>query len=162
MFAWKAICCAVDFAEASRVAMEHAVELARRFQAELTLVHALASPPQAASDVLVSSRGLAAVEAEKAQEMLARWRADAERRAGRSVRSRMLSGDPVAEILRHAREERCDLLVVGTHGRSGIARFVLGSVAERIARQAPCPVLVVHDHGALETEDVAEEIKHLR
>ena len=91
--------------------------------------------------------------------MLAAWRADAERRAGRPVRSRVLWGDAVTEILRHAREEHSDLLVVGTHGRSGVARLVLGSVAERVARQSPCPVLVAHDHAALEKHDVADESK---
>ncbi len=159
MLDWKKVCCAVDFADPSRVAMGQAAELARRFEAELTLVHVLSSPPSAARNVVVSSRGLAAVEAEKAQEMLAGWRADAERRAGRPVRSRVLWGDPAAEIMRHAREERCDLLVIGTHGRSGVARLILGSVAERVARQSPCPVLVVHDHGVLEGEEVADEIK---
>jgi nucleotide-binding universal stress UspA family protein len=159
---WKKICCAVDFADPSRVAMEQAADFARRFEAELTLLHVLVSPPSAATDILVSSRGLAAVEAEKAQEMLAAWRADAERRAGRQVRSRVLWGDPAGQIVRHARDERCDLLVIGTHGRTGVARLVLGSVAEHVARQSPCPVLVVHDHGVLEKEEVAEEIRQNR
>jgi len=159
---WKKICCAVDFGDPSRVAMEQAADLARRFEAELTLVHVLVPPPPAASDVLVSSRGVASVEAQEHEEKLAEWRGDAERRAGRPVRSRVLWGDPAAEIVRHAREERCDLLVVGTHGRTGIARVVLGSVAERAARESPCPVLVVHDHGALEKEDVRREIEQYR
>jgi nucleotide-binding universal stress UspA family protein len=96
------------------------------------------------------------------EETLARWRADAEGRARRPVRSRTLSGDPAAEIVRHAREERCDLVVIGTHGRAGIPRLVLGSVAERVARQCPCPVLVVHDHVVLEKVEEAEEIARYR
>jgi nucleotide-binding universal stress UspA family protein len=156
---WTKICCAVDFADPSRVAMGQAADVARRFEAELTIVHVLVPEPTAVPDVLVSSRGLAAVEAEKAQETLATWRADAERRAGRPVRSRVLWGDAAAEILRHAREERCELIVVGTHGRTGVARLVLGSVAERVARQSPCPVLVVRDHGVLKREEGGEEIK---
>jgi nucleotide-binding universal stress UspA family protein len=162
MLEWREICCAVDFADPSRVAMRQAADVARRFEAELTVVHVLVPPPAGASDVLVSSRGLAAVEAERAQEMLAAWRADAERRAGRTVRSRVLWGDPAAEIVRHARDERCDLLVVGTHGRTGVARLFLGSVAERVVRQSSCPVLVVHDHGVLEREEVAREIAQYR
>lgn len=157
MIGWKKICCAVDFADPSRVAMEEAAELAKRLDAELTLVHVRVPPPSAASDVLVSSRGLTRVQAEKDEETLARWLADAERRAGRPVQSRVISGDPAAGILRHARDERCDVVVVGTHGRTGIARVVLGSVAERVARQAPCAVLVIHDHGLREKEEVAEE-----
>ncbi len=162
MLEWKKIWCAVDLAGPSRVAMERAAELAKRFEAELTLVHVLPSLSAAAGDVLVPSPGLAGEEASEHEEMLARWRADAERRAGRPVRSRVLSGDPAAEIVRHAREERCDLLVVGTHGRTGIARVVLGSVAERVARESPCPVLVVRDHGVLEREELAEEIAQYR
>jgi nucleotide-binding universal stress UspA family protein len=162
MLEWKKICCAVDFADPSRVAMGQAADLAKRFEADLTLVHVLVPPPPAASDVLVSSRGLASVKAQGDEEMLARWRADAERRAGRPVRSRVLSGDPVAEIVRHAREERCNLLVIGTHGRTGIPRLVLGSVAERVARQSPCPVLLVHNHSVLEKEEVADEIEQYR
>jgi nucleotide-binding universal stress UspA family protein len=157
MTEWKKICCAVDFEVQSRVALMQAADLATRLDAELTLVHVVAPPLAAASDVLVSSRGLASVEAEEAEATLARWRADAERRAGRPVSARVLRGDIAAEIVRHAREERCDLLVLGTHGRTGMSRLVLGSVAERVARRAPCPVLVVHDHEAIEGGDVAEE-----
>lgn len=157
MIAWKKICCAVDFEVHSRVAMAQAADLATTFDAELTLVHVVAPPLAAASDVLVSSRGLARAEAEEAEAALARWRADAERRAGRPVSASVLEGEPAAEILRHAREERCDLLVLGTHGRTGMSRLVLGSVAERVARRAPCPVLVVHDRQAIENGDVAEE-----
>ncbi len=160
MFEWKKICCAVDFAEPSRVAMEQAADLAKRFEAGLTLVHVLAPP--AGSGVLASSREAAGVEAKDHEETLARWRADAERRAGRPTRSRVLTGDPAAEIVRLAREEHCDLLVVGTHGGKGIARLVLGSVAERVTRQSPCPVLVVHDHALVEKEALAEEIAQYR
>jgi nucleotide-binding universal stress UspA family protein len=157
MIEWKRICCAVDFEAPSRVAMERAAELAGRFEGELTLVHVLVRPPPAASDVLVSSRGAVAEENEEREERLPTWRADAERRAGRPVHARLLSGDPAVEIVRHAREERFDLVVVGTHGRTGIPHLVLGSVAERVARQCPCPVLVVHDHGVIEQEELAEE-----
>lgn len=162
MIEWKKICCAVDFAEPSRVAMERAADLAKRFEAELTLVYARVPPPPAATNVLVSSRGLAEVDATEDEETLARWRVDAERRAGRPARSRILWGDPATEIVGYAREEHCDLLVVGTHGRTGVPRFVLGSVAERVARQSPCPVLVVHDHAILEKEEVAEEVAPYR
>lgn len=156
MIAWKKICCAVDFEEPSRAAMEQAADLATRLGAALTLVHVVASPAQAASDVLVSSRGVAQIEAEEREATLDRWRADAERRAGRSVSARVLRGEPAAEIVRHAREERCDLLVVGTHGRTGMSRLVLGSVAERIGRRSPCPVLLVHDREVLEGGDEAD------
>lgn len=159
---WKKISCAVDFADPSRVALEEAADLARRFEGELTLVHVLAPPPPAASEVLVSSREIAKMVAEDDAAKLAAWRAEAERRSGRPARSCVLSGDPAAEIVRHALEERCDLVVVGTHGRTGLKRLVLGSVAERVARQAPCPVLVVHDHRRSERAREVEEIAQYR
>ena len=162
MKAWKKICCAVDLEVQSRVAMAQAADLATTLDAELTLVHVIAPPLEAASDVLVSSRGLASVDAQEAEATLARWRADAEGLAGRPVSARVLQGEPAAEIVRHAREERCDLLVLGTHGRTGMSRLVLGSVAERVARRSPCPVLVVHDHEAIEGRDVAEEAGQYR
>lgn len=157
MTGWKNICCAVDFADPSRAAMEEAASLAGRLEAELTLVHVQVPPPSAAGDVLVSSRGRLQAEAEAGEELLARWRQDAERLAGRPVRSRTRSGDPAAEILRHAAEESCDVVIVGTHGRTGVSRLVLGSVAERVTRGAPCPVLVVHAHELREKEEIAEE-----
>jgi nucleotide-binding universal stress UspA family protein len=162
MFECKKICCAIDFGNPSRAAMEQAAELAKRFDAELTLLHVLVPQLAAASDVLVSSRGIAALDAEQAQGLLAGWCADAEGRAGRAVRSRLLWGDPAAEVVRHVRDERCDLLVVGTHGRGGVARLLLGSVAEHIARRSPCPVLVARDTGVLEETEVAEEVAQYR
>ena len=162
MSGWKRICCAIDFAEPSRAAMEEGADLARRFEADLVLVHVRVPPPPAASDVLVSSRGAMQVEAEEQVKTLEEWRAEAGRRAGRPAQARVLSGDPAAEVLRHAREERCDLLVVGTHGRTGLSRMVLGSVAERIVRQAECPVLVVHDRRSLEKDREREEAEQYR
>lgn len=162
MTEWKRICCAVDFGEPSRLAMEHAAELARRFGAELTLVHVAGAPPPAASNVLVSSRTVTRVRAREDEETLARWRAELEARAGLPVGARALAGDAAEEILRHAREEACDLVVVGTHGRTGLPRLVMGSVSERVARRSACPVLVVHDHQAREREDVAEEAAQYR
>lgn len=162
MVEWKKICCAVDFADASRVAMEQAAELARMCEAELTLVHVFTPPQHAATDVIVPSQELASVEANRDEATFAGWREEAERRAGRPVRSRVLLGDPAAELLRFVRAERCDLVVVGTHGRTGMSRLVLGSVAERVARRSPCPVLVVHDRHEVEREEEAEEIAQYR
>lgn len=162
MSGWKRICCAIDFAEPSRAAMEEGADLARQFEADLVLVHVLVPPPPAASDVLVSSRGVMQLEAEAHEKTLEEWRAEAGRRAGRPVQARVLSGDPAGAVLRQARDEDCDLLIVGTHGRTGLARMALGSVAERIVRQAECPVLVVHDRRSLEKARNREEAEQYR
>lgn len=162
MTGWKKICCAVDFADPSRLAVDQAADLASRFEAELTLVHVVVAPSPNESALFAAPGALAGMGATEREEALARWRVDAEARAGRPVRSRVLAGDPAAEIVRHAVEERCDLVVVGTHGRVGIRRLVLGSVAEHVVRRSPCPVLVVHDHGVLEKEEVARELARHR
>lgn len=60
-------------------------------------------------------------------------------------------------MLPYAREERSDLVLAGAHGRTGMPRFVLGSVAERVARQTPCAVLVARDHTLVEEEAIADE-----
>jgi universal stress protein A len=59
------------------------------------------------------------------------------------VEHRLEEGDPITEILRTAQESKCDLIVMGTHGRTGLAHLLMGSVAEQVVRKATCPVLVV-------------------
>jgi nucleotide-binding universal stress UspA family protein len=73
---------------------------------------------------------------------MARWRHEAEELVGRPVRSSVVAGDAASEITRLARERPFDLVVVGTHGRRGLKRLFLGSVAERVVREADCAVLV--------------------
>ena len=65
------------------------------------------------------------------------------------VEYRVQDGDPAIEILGVAREARCDLIVMGTHGRSGLAHLVMGSVAERVVREGPCPVLTIKQSRAV-------------
>jgi nucleotide-binding universal stress UspA family protein len=73
----------------------------------------------------------------------------------------VLLGDPAAELARFVAEEGCDLLVVGTHGRTGLSRLLLGSVAERVLRHAPVPVLVVRDPLRLARErDAGDPAPH--
>ena len=146
------ICCALDFSETSRLAMAEAAELARRCGAELTLLHVRSPLAQVSSaELLVPARALEELAQVDLARDLAVWRTEAERIATTGVRTVLLTGDPATEILRHARAHGVDLLVVGTHGRTGLRRFVLGSVAEHVVRQAPCPVMVVRpkEPGAL-------------
>ncbi len=154
---WNRICCAVDFSEPSWIAMEQAAELASQLRAELTLVHVRAPQATAATDVLVPTVGLDDAELRRAEETLEVWRSDAEARAALPVRARVLLGDPALELARFVADERCDLLVLGTHGRTGLSRLFLGSVAERALRRAPVPVLVIRDHAMLaRARDAAE------
>ncbi len=154
MLEWKNIGCATDFSEPSRLAMLKAAELARRLEAELELVHVHAPPP-AVGDMLVTPDvgEMPLVELEKT---MATWRNEAERLVGRAVRSTVLPGDAAAEIVRLAGKRTFDLVVLGTHGRRGLKRLVLGSVGERVVREAPCAVLVVRRREPTEAGATAE------
>lgn len=63
----------------------------------------------------------------------------------------LVQGEPAEQILAAARDSRCDLIVMGTHGRSGLPRLLMGSVAEAVLREAPCPVLIVKGHAPSDT-----------
>ncbi len=138
----KRVCCGIDFGEPSRGAIAYAADLARRYGAELTLVHVHAPTPPAATELFVAAPEAADTAAAEAARMIEVDRKMAEALLGRAVSAGVLLGDPAAELARYALEDGADLLVVGTHGRRGVSRLVLGSVAERVAREAPCPVLI--------------------
>jgi nucleotide-binding universal stress UspA family protein len=157
MSEWKKIGCAVDFADPARVALEEAVEQARRTGAELVLVHVHVPPPTNVADVIISPAEITRMAADETERTLAGWRADAERLLGRAVSATVLIGDPAGEVVRWAHDHGPDLLVLGTHGRTGIRRFILGSVAERVLREAPCPVLVARARKPDEAREAAAE-----
>jgi nucleotide-binding universal stress UspA family protein len=152
------LCVAVDLSEPSREALDQAAELTGALGAELTVAHVVAPPPASAADLLVAPAGAAEEEAREVGAALEAWRAVAEARAGRPVRARLLAGEPAKEIVRLAREEGCDLVVVGTHGRTGLRRALMGSVAAAVVREAPCAVLVVHDGAIRIAREEREEI----
>jgi len=134
-----------DFSPASRAAFTHALARAREERAELVLVHVLGTvmpmvgdgyvSPQVFDDLQRSMRA-------QAQKQLDRLLAKA--KAAR-VRARGLLYEGVAAdgIARAARSQRAKLIVMGTHGRTGLTRLFMGSVAERVVGTAPCPVLTV-------------------
>lgn len=136
---------ASDFSRPSRAAFAHAVELARASRAELTLVHVMTplipfmgesyATPQVYEQMLASVRTHAQRELDR---LLARAR-----KAGVRAKGLLLEGIPHDRIVRAARSRRADLLVLGTHGRTGLPRLFLGSVAARVVASAPCPVLTV-------------------
>jgi universal stress protein A len=138
MSRWQRICCAVDLSHTSWLALKEAADLARRDASELMLVHVL-ERPAGQGDVAASVAKLL----EQKEAELKSWRVQAEQLSGRKVRAELIPGDAAGEICRFAKERAFDLLVVGTHGWSGIRHFVAGSVAEKVVREAHCPVLVV-------------------
>jgi nucleotide-binding universal stress UspA family protein len=136
---------ASDFSTASRAAFARAVALAEANRATLVLVHAMAPSPTTLGGEYVSPQIWEPIETTNraaAQKLLNALVAKA-RRAGVRAVSLVVSGAPHEAIVRAARSKRVDLLVVGTHGRTGLGRFFLGSVAARVAASASCPVLTV-------------------
>ncbi len=147
---WKRICCPIDFSDASHAAMEVAADLARRCGASLVLLHAYPIPGYTFPDgsVVASPRMMQEL-ADQAQKHLEEWRVEAEQLVGAPrVRAEKAVGEPAAEIVSFARSAGVDLLVLGTHGRTGLQHALLGSIAERVVRKAHCPVLSVRPPAA--------------
>jgi nucleotide-binding universal stress UspA family protein len=134
---------ASDFSSASRAAFARAVELAKANRARLLVMHALALGPPAGEYVppQVWDRIETANRAE-ARKQIDRLVAKA-KQAGVRAAGLIMVGSPYDVIARTARSKRADVLVMGTHGRTGLPRFFLGSVATRVLAAAPCPVLTV-------------------
>ena len=137
-----------DFSDCSAEAARAARRLAERFGARLLVLHVLDEP--AALDPMF--RGEVPLE-------LLRGRMEQYAREGMEaflaahlqgvpgVETRIASGVPFREILREAREAGADLIVIGTHGRTGVEHVIFGSTAEKVVRMAPCPVLTVRQAG---------------
>jgi universal stress protein A len=142
MVSWNKICCAVDFAEPSRRALEVACDLARRLGADLTLVHVF-EDPRVVGDSLASPPELYDQMAGETERNIASWRNDAARLSDRPVHSNVLTGRSAEALVQYFQTHDYDLVVMASHGRRGLQRLVLGSVAERVVREAGCPVLVV-------------------
>jgi nucleotide-binding universal stress UspA family protein len=125
-----------DFSEHSEFAFRLAYSLARDYQARLLLLHVLLPP------VIVYGEGAVVPEpwdaTEEAREKMRHLEAHAH---DVRIESLLMEGDPVDTILRVAVETHSDVIVMGTHGRTALARLLLGSVAEAVLRKAPCPVL---------------------
>ena len=137
------ILCSTDFSEFSRRALEQAVTVARWYRAELTVVHVY--PYMAVgSDAPYFASGLP-LDASTRARLLGDLEAAAARAraAGITTTVLLLEGDPSEEILRRARTAPTDLIVLGTHGRRGFDRWILGSVATRVVQKARCAVLTV-------------------
>jgi len=149
MIRLKRILFPTDFSDCSRRAQEYACALAEQFQAELHVLHVLVDValmmPEPGSMAMMPQNYLLELKqtAEKALEGLLAPSWTQGRRVVRATRM----GNPFVEISKYASERDIDLIVIGTHGRSALMHVLLGSVAERVVRKAPCPVLTVHPEG---------------
>ena len=137
----------VDFSPASTDALLYAELFGEKFGARIDVVHVWEPPLFLTPELVVYSPGAIArnledVARERATEKLTDTIAGIVMRKRVEVHHRVEVGPPAERILEAARD--CDLIVMGTHGRTGIAHLVMGSIAEKVTRRAPCPVLTVH------------------
>ncbi len=135
-----------DFSRASGRALDEAIELAKQNRAELLLLHVMAPvTPYLAEDSYVSPALYTQMEESAKHEAEAAMSAliKKAKKARLDAKSLLLKGVPHEQIVRVAKNRRAHLIVIGTHGRTGISKFFMGSVAGRVVAMAHCPVLTV-------------------
>jgi nucleotide-binding universal stress UspA family protein len=142
------ILCPIDFSDYSRHALDHAVAIARRYDSTITVMHVFSAAPMAA--YAPGSPGFESIVLTRADRdrLLVEMKRFIETETTQeiSIEVTIREGNTATEILSHAVDLKADLLVMGTHGRSGFERLLLGSVTEKIIRKASCPVLIVPRH----------------
>lgn len=147
MISLKTVLVPVDFSDTSDVALRYGKALATAFGASLQVIHIVQEPYAQPWAVEAYGFSLATLQEDWMKEAAAKLdeAITQEERVTLKATTATLLGHPVAEILRHAGEQNVDLIVMGTHGRGAIGHMVMGSVAERVVRRAPCPVLTVRE-----------------
>ncbi len=148
MFPFKKVLCPTDFSEPSLCGLRMANEMASKFDMEIIVLNIhkpiprLPTPRIEASDVTFDISAYEEHVAEDARETLASL-SDSVFDDGVKVRLEIRMGRPAYEILRFAKEEDVDAIFIATHGRTGIAHIVFGSVASKVVRRADCPVITI-------------------
>lgn len=134
-----------DFSQPARIAQNYATALAEKFGAELHVLHVVPEIVLPATDsytVWTLPEGGMKAQVEAAEKQL-----QVEFGSNEAVRRSVAVGFPVEEMMKYAEDHAIDLMVVGTHGHTGLSHLLLGSVAEKLVRLAKCPVLTVHPQG---------------
>jgi nucleotide-binding universal stress UspA family protein len=152
---------ATDFSDASEAATAYAFQLARTLNAKLYLLHVV---PESDVQVMRALRGHLQSHIEP-DTLIQTYYADADKRLAQLVESAqaadlvqeclIVTGQPASEIISWASAKQAQIIIVGTHGRSGINRVMMGSVAEHVLRLATCPVLVVPGRQDIQAAEVA-------
>ena len=150
----KRILVATDFSPGSWAALERARQLADCFGASIDVIHAYFSPPYIAPEVMVgygaaaANQTLSELVRKEAEHSLEEFVAQAARKGIEIANARAVYGEAAASILQIAEEDDFDLIALGTHGRTGLAHVLLGSVAEKVLRRADRPILTVREPSA--------------
>lgn len=142
----KKMLCPTDFSENSEHAVKYALTLASLSKAELQLFHVVEpiSYPQSVElfepvlDEVELTMKMEAAFQKQLEDQVAALKDEYPK-----IRGKLVTGNTFLEIIGAARDEKVDMIVMGTHGRTGLAHVLIGSVAERVVREAPCPVLTV-------------------
>ena len=145
MFPLKKILCPVDFSEPSLEGLKVAGELAETYSAELILVNVVQPVQAVAAPGVPASYSVKEYNQEMSEAAHKSFENILENRVPKrvAVRTKVLEGQPADVIVREAETEKVDIIVTATHGWTGWRRFIFGSVAEKVVRLSPCPVLSV-------------------
>ena len=130
-----------DFSAYSDGALESAGSIAKKFKAKIILMHVVEPFPYAVTislTVINQGKALTAIAQSLLENSCKRFRG-----GDLAIETHLTSGTPYREIVRKAEQDRVDMIVMGTHGRTGMERFLIGSVAEKVIRRAPCSVMTV-------------------
>ncbi|TAJ98257.1 MAG: universal stress protein [Candidatus Manganitrophaceae bacterium] len=130
-----------DFSELSNEAVDYAFSMAKRVGAKMVFIHTLEWPDHPDEMTPMSDEGYAFMK-DRSNALLHDLVEQAEKE-GLEASAELADGVPFVEIIQAARKNKADLIVMGTHGRTGLSHLMMGSQAERVVRQSPCPVLTV-------------------
>jgi universal stress protein A len=141
----------VDYSEQSRRALEYAGQLAEAFKATVDIVHCFDRPSYVSDDVFIERQGkrrpLVEVLREDAEREMAQFLSGTKLPHGVTVDSHLIGGDPAGAVCERLRDGGYDVVVIGTSGKSGVRQLLLGSVAARLVRLSPVPVLTIPPAG---------------
>jgi nucleotide-binding universal stress UspA family protein len=136
-----------DFSANSKEAFDYAVGMAEKFGAEIMLLHVVERFDYAPPEYYMSAAELGTEIERRMAESLTHLEKVAEAVTAVKVTPMVLEGKPFVEIIRFAKEKGVDLIILGTHGRTGLAHILIGSTAEKVVRKASCPVLTIRGKG---------------
>ena len=142
----------IDYSDNSKAALLYSAELALGFGASLDIVHVWDRPTYLTDAVMVQRPGeahqpIGELIRQNAQHDMNEFLSELTLPSGLSTSSRLISGDPASALLTELKKGEHDLVVLSTHGRTGFAHLLLGSIAEKLVRLSPVPVLTVPSAG---------------
>jgi len=159
----KLILAPIDFSDASRAALDVAVDMASRFGAELLLVYVVPAIPDLPKDVSIFKEGEYDKSLENKDGQRLKDLAATVANKNVKVRTELGTGDDVGmELVRIAENDHVDMIIIATHGMTGWREFAFGTVAEKVVKQADCPVLVLRAKAGEDAGDKSKAASALR